>query len=209
MKKLLISLLFAGIIGCGGDDNNQEPADIQNQDSSPPAISDTSVIMPLTIGNYWIYQIAVFDTVANDYVIARIDTFLVTGDTMIDNEKWYFVHNMTPEGGRVINREDGLWQYREGVEPFLFLKFPVSDGAEFMTQIGPTEVFNRINGVSEEVDTPAGKFACYKYTHILRQRNLVVDFYFQPGIGGIRMDISMNEGLQPMTRQDLIEYKLQ
>ena len=208
MKELLLIVLLAAVIGCGGDKKDQAGDRTADQSAAATATGDTTVIMPLTIGNRWIYEVGSFDTVLNSYRVQRIDTFLVTGDTVVDGETWYFVKDMTPEGGRVINRSDGLWQYREGIDPFLFLKFPVSDGAEYITQIGPTKVKNIVNGTAEPIINSAGRFSCYKYSHLIDKHSLVVDFYFQPGVGGIRMDIFAENGLKPMSRQELISYEL-
>ena len=208
MKKIIILILMAAMVGCGGDNKESETADIENQPATAAEIGDTTQIMPLALGNSWIYQYSLFDTVIKEFKPISVDTFLVTGDTVVDDETWYFVKTMTPEGGRVINRSDGLWQYRQEVEPFLFLKFPVEKGDEYVTMIGPTQVVNRVNGVGVDISVPAGQFKCYKYSHFVKQHNLVVDFYYQPGVGGVKMELYVHTGMKPVSKHELLEYDL-
>lgn len=208
MRFIAWALLIPLLVGCGNDKSKDDASATSGGTPVEIIVGDTTVIMPLAIGNRWIYEVSQFDSVAGEFIPARVDTFEVTGDTLIEDKVWYIVSNMIPDGGRIINLEGGLWQYRPGTETFLFLKFPVNEGAEYPTKIGPSMVKNRVTGVDLRLTVPAGMFTCYKYSQFIRPPGVTIDYYFQPGVGGIRMCVYSGDGLIPISRHDLIEYEL-
>jgi hypothetical protein len=210
MKWALFLFMALILIGCRG--NDKTAGDIpgtEGEKSFSREGLDTTVIMPLTIGNMWVYEVSGLDTIDNTMKPVRIDTFEVRRDTIIDGERWFVVKDMTPPGGRVINREDGFWQCRRNQEPFLFLKYPASPGDEYSWDVRDITVENRVIAADTEVTVPAGTFACYRYTQLTDLQNIIVDYYFAPGAGGIRLEVFDKAGLRPLSRHDLIEIKLE
>lgn len=210
MKQALLLFMVLVLIGCGGNEETAgDMSGTQGEKSFSREGLDTTVIMPLTIGDMWVYEVSALDTIDNMMKPVRIDTFEVTRDTIIDGERWFVVKDMTPPGGRVINREDGFWQCRRDQEPFLFLKYPASPGDEYSWNIRDITVENRVIAADAEVTVPAGTFTCYKYTQLADLQNIIVDYYFVPGVGGIRMEVFDKAGLRPVSRHDLIEIRLE
>jgi len=59
-------------------------------DGSTPSGSQPLNYLPLKVGNYWIYQHYDIDTSGNETMTARIDSMVITRDTII-RDKQYFV----------------------------------------------------------------------------------------------------------------------
>ncbi len=208
MRLFVIGLLTLSLMSCGNDKKQGDASSIPEETAADIVVGDTTVILPLAVGNRWTYDVSQFDTVAGEFIPFRVDTFEVTRDTVIEDEVWYIVEGMIPEGGRTINREGGLWQYRPDTDTFLFLKYPAEVGVEYVTKIGPSNVMNRVVGNDVRLTVPAGTFTCYKYSQLIQHPGITVDFYFQPGVGGVRMSVLAGNGLTPISRHDLIEYEL-
>jgi len=45
--------------------------------------------LPLKIGNYWIYQYFVIDYLGNETELAKIDSVVIIGDTIINNNRYF------------------------------------------------------------------------------------------------------------------------
>jgi hypothetical protein len=207
MKKFLLALMILTLAGCG----RKEEATNQPADAGQAAVGatvDTSVIVPLTVGNRWIYEVSALDTLSNSLKPERVDTHEVLRDTIIEDERWFEVAGMMPPGGLATNRPDGFWQKRPDYETFIFLKYPAPIGEEYKVQLGRSEVFNRLESTGVAITVPAGTFICLKYSQIIQPQGWILDYYIAPGQGGIRMDAFDWDGIRVQMRSELKEIRL-
>ncbi|MCE4564769.1 hypothetical protein INQ51_10650 [Maribellus sp. CM-23] len=78
MRKLFyFGLLTLLVISCRKDDSN------------PPAPMQTANYLPLTVGNYWIYQHYKIDSLGNETALSYTDSIVVARDTMINNNQYF------------------------------------------------------------------------------------------------------------------------
>jgi hypothetical protein len=172
-----------------------------------PEIQFTDSIMPLAVGNYWIYTDSTFVT----HYPAFVDTTKIgiTGYRNIkyDEEQitvyywnWFNMPENVPQQRKnmVRNEEEGLIYYGQvvgsSVSPIsrsLFIKYPVSVGEEWPYSSGYT-----LESISEAAPftTPLGTFDCYVYLLVPPSRGGTghADIISHFDIGGQRSDF---EGL--------------
>lgn len=143
-------------------------------------------IMPLAVGNQWVYHTVRSDTMGN---VTRntYDTVRVTGTEVIAEETWFIVNG---EGNyNYINRSDGLWKACS--KNVLYIKFPVRLGEYYTT--GTSMDYCSPPGFSvvstdTVITVPAGTFRCITYlwgdyggyyNHV---------YHYAPNVGLIRYD---------------------
>lgn len=89
------------------------------------AIKTSGQILPLSIGNTWIYHITELDF--GTITKSLYDTVTISRDTFINGEKWFFY-----SGEIVINRSDGLWGFyqisKDSITPVLVWEYPIKSG---------------------------------------------------------------------------------
>ncbi len=142
---------------------------------SSPTDNDTkatAVILPLKVGNQWILQLTYSDTTR-----PGIDTMQITKDTLIQNERWFFIQDsfFGPNQPLLTNRPNGLWA-RNSQSTWLWLKYPASAGDSY--PFGGDTM--RVISVATSVVVPGGQFSCYQF------RYLGVDWYLSPNVGFVR-----------------------
>jgi hypothetical protein len=137
---------------------------------SGDTVGSSSEILPLAVGNSWIYAITAFDSLGN--VLGNgIDTSIVSRDTTIDNETWYILYNRGAPVNLGINRSDGYWSRAVTLspnttniatlgDPYLSAKFPTATGQVFVNETGYSTV---VLDTDTTVTVPAGTFRCYEY----------------------------------------------
>lgn len=82
MRKLFyLGIVLSLLVSC-----NDEP--------SNPVFKTVENYLPLTVGNYWIYENYSVDTLGNETDLSIIDSVIITRDTVINNET-YFVFEGT------------------------------------------------------------------------------------------------------------------
>jgi hypothetical protein len=78
MKKLV---LIVGVIGClFSCEKNDKKDEIGNLNSA---------YLPMSVGNYWIYQIYDLDSYGNENQTNTFDSTVITKDTLINGKKYY------------------------------------------------------------------------------------------------------------------------
>lgn len=87
MKNLAVSLfiLFFLLIGCKDENNIIDPP------------GESIEIVPLEVGNSWIFQITTYDSSAN-IISNNIDTAKVVSDTLINGKNISFSHSKIYDG---------------------------------------------------------------------------------------------------------------
>lgn len=143
-------------------------------------------IMPLTVGNRWIYHDVQSDTLGH-VVWDGYDTLNVTGTAMVGEETWY----QCTDGYKYTNRTDGLWKACQG--NVLYRQFPTTRGASYQSGSYPDYYCSpsliRVTGVDTVITVPAGTFHCITYYS--------GDYYgrtyyhYAPNVGLVRSDSYM------------------
>ena len=137
---------------------------------SGDTVGSVSEIIPLAVGNAWIYAITAFDSLGNVLGNA-VDTSTVARDTVIDSETWYILYNRGVPVNLGINRSDGYWSRSVTLSPgtaniaslgeeYLSSKFPATVGQVFANETGYRTV---VLDADTMVTVTAGSFECYKY----------------------------------------------
>lgn len=86
--------------------------------------SDIDMIMPLAVGNSWVYE------TESDYSENQTDTETVSG-TYTKNNLTYYYFDIT-DNWVYRTDDDGLWSYDiNNDEEVLFIKYPVDIGERF------------------------------------------------------------------------------
>lgn len=173
MKKLSLALILAVVVSlaCESDDPTQPPP-------------ETVYIMPLGQGADWSGTLLI-----DDGDIERQWSRFVSGDTLINNQTWYWIS--TTENGDTSwnawlyrNDEEGLWWRRVGVDPRLAARYPGAIGDTF--GLDPDDdSYMEIMSTDTAVTVPAGTFQCYHY-HFYPVNNgdaTNADFFYAPGAG--------------------------
>ena len=128
---------------------------------SPTGPTESTFLMPLKVGNKWMYQMKTIDSLKNEKT--KMDSIYIWGDTLLNGDTWYFILHSDPW----LNRDDGL--YSMGMDssgkpiPILSIKYPVNIGDKWTT--GPEEEKMNFTLLSkgESVTVTAGTFSCYNY----------------------------------------------
>ena len=115
-------------------------------------------IIPLKIGNMWIYQNLKLDS--NGIILkTTYDTLEVVKDTVFDGSKWFTYYNPS----RYMwfqNNDNG---YRNAIKPeywrFLDYKYPGIAGDKFVSSRGS----KTIEATDSKFKIVPGEFICYKY----------------------------------------------
>ena len=144
---------------------------------SPTASVDTSVIIPLKVGNMWIYKTTSWSVRANSDSTFYSDTTRVNSQMVINNAVWFLVTTTTGvDTSKRQNRSDGLWGFDSLQGPELIIKYPAN--------INDTYGEYTVVTTDTAIDVSAGRFNCYVYKRI--NSNSETKLFFAPGIGLIK-----------------------
>jgi hypothetical protein len=208
---LLILCMFA-VASC---DTTTEPDD--------NTLSD--VIIPLKVGNTWVYERVEFDSVGKT-LSTITDTLSIFKETVINNEHWFaYTFSSSSDTSSVINRSDGFYYVRAGIEYHSNL-YPCKAGDRFYSRRDTSGNYiiseiKDVEGVSSMVHSGAGMFSCIKYVSHQENFNIATgttntgsdDYveYFAPNKGMIQyLGYSMTSGgiSYERSRLTLMSYTL-
>jgi hypothetical protein len=160
VKRVLFLGLLVLLSSCKKDSAPTEPQ------------SNAGEILPLKVGNQWIGRVTDLDSPGHP---SHLDTMVVAKDTVIQNEKWFF---LTGWSLYVANRTDGLWAL-DNSQTWLLWKFPAVEGESYR------RLFDTVTVVSTNaiVSVPAGTYRCYQY-HV---EGSDYNEYLSPDVGPIKM----------------------
>jgi hypothetical protein len=151
----------------------------QDTPITPSSLSPKQ-IFPLAVGNYWVRERIVYDTVGVA-TGSQIDTVKVLGDTVLHDEKCFIISR---DGGRdfVTNRSDGLWLVGLGSASLQY-EYPGYSGDAFVFATNTSPV--RVVCTDSSIAVPAGTFRCYVYETSISYSTLRVKWSecLCPGIG--------------------------
>ena len=186
MKILIIVLSCLAFISCSKETDNGGLNTVV-----PPL--DKSIVMPLKIGNYWIYKASILDTLKN--VDTVVDSYVsITAEKIINSEKWYF----QGDNYGFINRSNGLW-YTINYDTTMVAKYPTLVNDRIPMKYDTARVIS----VDSIIQVPAGKFSCYVY-----KSKYEINCY-SPGIGLIYSEIFYNSAYSDdfYIRKELKSYE--
>lgn len=109
----------------------------------------SQALIPLAIGNYWVYQIGAGP---DGYYIQSVDTNRIETSQIINGCRWY----RDSHGNRMANLTGGLWELLGNTQPQLAVEFP-ADSGEMLAAPANFKVI----GTSQPVIVPAGTFNCF------------------------------------------------
>ncbi len=154
---------------------NENPVQSTTQPPVPPG--NSSDLLPLNIGNKWVFKTTFLDSMQNTQLV-KYDTFKVTGDTMLSNETWYVT-----DFGYCKNKSDGLWNWIG--YPILAYKYPANAGDTTQT----ADAISKLISTNESCSVPYGTVQCYHYQILYKNDNgYTQDYYFYPGIGFLKWE---------------------
>jgi len=134
-------------------------ASCTNGDSPTGTGSLTNVIVPLKLGNSWMYSATSYDENGVGYAWLPY-TLELLQDTILNNETCYFIGG---ERTLVVNRYDGLWGFDLGTIPqYLVLKYPSSEGYTYSTG-SEREYTITVHNRDTSVAVASGRYSCYLY----------------------------------------------
>jgi hypothetical protein len=203
-NALLAGLVILTLLGCSSKKEAEEEPSIDIS----PGQRVGNIIMPLEIGNMWVYNVYGIDTAQKQLRPILVDTLSVISDTVINSERWFYMAGLQGTEGWVQNRKDGFWFALPGAQPFLFAAYPAQPGDTFTSLIGKSTAHTTVAGTGVEVKSPAGTDYCYKYVQKVAPVNATTNYYFAPGVGLVKMEIMDRSGQQPMAMDLLNEVNL-
>jgi hypothetical protein len=166
LRNATILLLGFCCFGCDSD-SNQSPT------------GNGSQILPLKVGNMFIFQEEEFDYDTGVLDTTFLDTISLVSSTVVGTDIFYSVRSSAYQITDSIyyyDRSDGLWVL-SGSSKRLLVKYPAAIGDAF----GPDTIFGSgtdawavgrwtLVAKDDPVSVPAGIFTCHKY-----QKDLIVD----------------------------------
>lgn len=188
MRKLALAIMLTICLGCGDGNQERREESESAQDSILQMGRLADIIMPLAVGNMWVFQVNALDTSVNAMRRIGIDTFRVVRDTTIANSRWYELRGLQSDG-YAINWTNGCWFAVPGSDPFLFAKYPAAVGDTFTSVIGGVEARYQVVATGAEITVPAGRFFCYHYRQRIGPRGPTSNYYFAPGVGLVKLEI--------------------
>ncbi|HYF02254.1 MAG TPA: hypothetical protein VEC36_02675 [Patescibacteria group bacterium] len=204
--KLCSCILMAVFFGCS--DNN----------STEPDTTKSEGIIPLKVGNQWIFKRYHIDSTGTQIAEYR-DTMQITGTKMFDNEMWYKTYISAGSGYITaevfqLNRANGLWNRDYIGEPNLAVKFPAQAGDTFYSgepdDLQDTMFHRKMHVLSTDttITTPAGMFKCYAYGYYYNSSKILAQLiFYAPSVGYIKEELYAGTGLDRYG-VELINYTL-
>ncbi|PKL85856.1 MAG: hypothetical protein CVV22_04780 [Ignavibacteriae bacterium HGW-Ignavibacteriae-1] len=207
MKKLSLFSLFIFVLALGCSDDSNSPN------------NNSKELMPLKIGNSWVYNYTYYDGFAEH---SGKVTSTVISDEMYNGEKYYRIETLNHINNQKkispiysINKTDGLYMlYFEDNDELHtdFLKYPVSEGEIFQSNESSKLYVEKVDTL---ISTSAGKFNCIKYIKKIIFDGKEIDIsimYYCPGIGRIAGEyfLMSDETRNPvfLYKSELVSYNL-
>jgi hypothetical protein len=162
-------------------------SDISTSDSEVSSI-DTASILPLALGNTWLYRDAALWPDGSLKGFSYDYHRQVTFDTIIRGIRWSVwgdtLHcNDCSTGEWVSNQSSGLWTgWPTENLTYLRLPFPAPVGTQAVSKYEEWTVISQ----SITITVPAGTFQCYQYRQGAAGGGH--DYFFAPGVGMVRFN---------------------
>lgn len=170
MKKLFYLILCLVVFSCINV-LAQKADSLKNQ---PDTDKTNLEIMPLKIGNYWLYK---------GYPNSETRKYLITDTIRFDGELWYEMSFNREFSGYSCNKKDGLWvKLEKDSTPYLYIKYPTIIGDKYEYYNGKMESKVEVIDTKKELTTTFG--TVYAYVYKITQRYFPIHYiYYIPSIG--------------------------
>lgn len=170
----IILVLFAG---CG--------------DSGTETSGNDNEIIPLAIGNTWIYKVYnIHSSNKDSLLLSDTITMTITYKINIDGEDWYYINES--EKSLFTNRSSGLWILEfddttniDVSKAMLYYKYPTVVGDRFPTDTAGAQTVS----TSYKVVCGAGTFNCIRYVDIKEHIFENNGYFFKAGVGMVRQEV--------------------
>lgn len=170
---------------------------------------DDEAIMPLAVGNYWIYEI---ETQMGDApVLNTIDTSTIEAKITWGGHTWY--GNKDDEGGEYHrNAKEGVYhllindEHPDG-KAQLLVEYPIKAGDSWADASDSTRI--TFEALDETVTVPAGKFdGCYR-CKMTMPGEMTGIMWIKRGVGTVKMEFKAKQDeMEVRSVQQLKEYHL-
>ena len=216
---ILISV-FAFVVSSCGDSLGYE-------DNIKVEYGETEELLPLTIGNYWNYDIVHYDSYGN---INKRDTVKieVLDMTLFNDTNWYYFSNCSEilpelaESAMFKNSDSGLvvTSIMDRVIDELLFQYPAEINSEIKISYPDDEgkyIERELSSLNEIVKINSTEYKCCKYWDTLynydgtAEYNPMNVYYFKPGTGlvkTVRYEVSPYGELFVHRKMALIDYEL-
>ena len=154
---------------------------------------DTSVILPLKVGNIWTYQCTMTDSLGSMFASFSQSTSIVS-DTLLNGRRTFLFST----GDYFWNENSGFWIQSPGKQPLLVYKYPANLGESYGQLI--TVIFK-----DSTINTPKGNFNCYGYSSGIAITSVA------PGIGKVKSEYFQNRSdgsTYLFQKEELINYQI-
>jgi hypothetical protein len=177
MKHPVLLLIIVLLVGCA-DDKDANPVVPEGEVNAGCREAGAACkIMPLAVGNHWLMERIVYDTVGQE--VSRDTTLnVVERDTVIGSETWYFISPVW-----YANRSDGVWYKGSGHIDGLLFKYPAQVGDSFTCDV--CSFYHVVTSIDTTLSIDLGSFYCYEYTTVFDWADTSYS-YVAPGIGPIK-----------------------
>lgn len=208
MKQLLILPLACMLFASCNDDEMDEITMESNQQAN--------TFIPLTVGNYWVYQVFKIDSLGNEELLPDHDTISIVGDTMINNEVYYtwsdnnfgfesYSLNLRDSSGDIVDAENNIRFSSTNFTDVLFTSLA-----------GPSQIEYSMEEESKNISVPVGNFECLNYKGIVSHIDPTEDYpertlnnYYSENIGLVSSNIFYFVNRDFTWERRLIEYNVQ
>lgn len=140
------------------------------------------IIMPLAIGNYWIYDIISYD----DSITENTIMISINKDTTINNVKWF------KDSWQILftNKNNGLWDRAISLSTLtaLFLKYPGRPGDQWKRHVNEAGYYEmgQIISTNSHIEIYGHTYIAYEYEFRYQDR-LRRKYYAVPSIGIVKI----------------------
>jgi len=165
------------------------------------------VIVPLHVGNTWVYQVITLDTLGDTL---SVDTGMtqIMRDTLISTPGRWYVDNA---GQFATVEPDGYWRLNGGRN--LFLRYPVRAGEKYVCrdENGASSLEALVISKSVTLSVPQGEHSCYLYQFYNSATKGYLRYYVEPNVGIVAMVVMAPDasgGTYTSMMKELISYEI-
>ncbi len=178
MSRLSVSLSILAFVLAGCSDRGEVLAPV-------PEHPGQDGIIPLKVGNYWVYLSSNYDTTGRQYDVHWLDTMRIVRDTVVNGETWYIFNG----GVARTNRANGVWAMYYG-DIWFELPATLNDSTCTATPSRLCDEYIKLVDTSQQrwiIDT---RYNAYVYDWIFKMFNneLGYRYFTVPHLGHVRME---------------------
>ena len=208
MKYLVLSLLVATFLFSCKDD--------EQATTSTPPIEEELNLLPLAVGNYWVYQVVKIDTLGNEEILPEYDTVSVVGSTLI-NDEVYFTLEESNFPGLHSNTTTSHVRDSSGfivdVKGEIFLSTSIFDEIIYTNEFNIGKLDYTMLSIPQTINVPNGDFECLNYEGLITDFSGIKDSrtifnLYSEDVGLVSSNIFFFSSKNFMWERRLIDFSL-